>query len=152
MDPKHMITYEWRSMTGFQAQKPYRSKLVPAKPNIMCYYYVCCSYATPIPAKWTKFDLRNILLSQCWLTTFLHQWTKYDQCYQILIQLFINRWLSVVDDRPGICKNAILELGRKRNSLGGEKYKNCTLVVDAMGIKQQIMYSQKEKKLVGKQK
>lgn len=69
-----------------------------------------------------------------------------------MIQLFINRWLSVVDDRPGICKNAILELGRKRNSLGGEKYKNCTLVVDAMGIKQQIMYSQKEKKLVGKQK
>ena len=56
----------------------------------------------------------------------------------------------MIDDRPGLCKNAILELGRKRNAPGGEKYKSCTLVVDAMGIKQQILFSQKDKKLVGK--
>ena len=36
---------------------------------------------------------------QCWWTTFLHQWTKCCQCYQILIYLLVNRWLGVVDYR-----------------------------------------------------
>lgn len=58
------------------------------------------------------------------------------------------RWLSVIDDSPGLCKNAILDLG-ERCRLDSASYKNCCLVIDAMGLKKQILYSQKEKRLVG---
>ena len=56
-------------------------------------------------------------------------------------------WLSSADDKPGLCKNAILELGRRRST--DEGYKNCTLMIDAMGIKKNIQYSQREKRFIG---
>ena len=52
-----------------------------------------------------------------------------------------------MDDKPGLCKNAILELGRRRST--DEGYKNCTLMIDAMGIKKNIQYSQREKRFIG---
>ena len=53
-----------------------------------------------------------------------------------------------MDDKPGLCKNAILELGRRRST--DEGYKICTLMIDAMGIKKNIQYSLREKRFIGK--
>ena len=49
-----------------------------------------------------------------------------------------SRLLSVVDDRPGLCKNILLDLGRKRATYEG--YASCCLMVDGMSIKKNVCY------------
>lgn len=78
-------------------------------------------------------------------------WAKNDTLIKdinLSMKSFWRRWLSTVDDAPGLLTNILDELGSKRSA--DADYKYCTLVIDAMSIKQHISYSQKEKKHIGK--
>ena len=49
--------------------------------------------------------------------------TEQQTCHMQHTMHFDCRWLSVVDDQPGLCKNILLDLGRKRAT--DEGYASC---------------------------
>mgnify|MGYP001803534092 FL=1 len=73
--------------------------------------------------------------------------TEQQTCHMQHTMHFDCRWLSVVDDRPGLCKNILLDLGRKRAT--DEGYASCCLMIDGMSIKKNVCYNAKEKRMIG---
>lgn len=58
------------------------------------------------------------------------------------------RWLSSIDDKPGISTHAISSL-KEKVLKDPAAYKNCTLLIDGMAIKKHIQYSKSEGRHVG---
>ena len=58
------------------------------------------------------------------------------------------RWLSTVDDKPGVCQYSIESL-RKHIQEDPNNYNTCTLMIDEMSIKKQTTWVPCEQKFVG---
>ena len=58
------------------------------------------------------------------------------------------RWLSTVDDNPGVCAH-VLDSLKKSKETDNENYNHCVLLVDEMSIKKHTTWVPSEKKFVG---
>ncbi len=58
--------------------------------------------------------------------------------------LKLYRWLSHIDTRPGFIQQVFNMLRDNANGPDGDKYKNCSVMIDGMSIRDQVVFDGKE--------